>query len=411
MSKGKRMPAGRALELVQPLMDALGDGAMIAGSMRRGKGTVGDVDIVIPRRVGREEVEGLGEWVQGGERKIRLELGGEIQVDIVMCEPEEFGACLMYLTGPFQYNIEMRAEAKANGFKLNEKGLWRGDERVAGATEREIFAALGLKYCTPPGRTELKTFADDVAWSTTVIGSKGDEYEVSLRRDGTCSRGMTTEFYEGPSLEQGGTSIRGKGPAPYVRRLAKRLEPGTTILDYGAGRYARNADFLRGLGFTVYAYDPFNGNGTEGYEPGSVSTRLPRRKFDLGLTCYVLNVVPEPVEEEILARVARLSRGQVHVTRGLDIFDSVKGALERGDETVCDFFREHYMPGRRVGTAFRDGRLTEEQILDFCRFGVQTSRGFQRIPDLTAKGFVLEADTRGFRAFGNTDDARSVARA
>lgn len=185
MSKGQRLPSGEALDLVQPLLDALGNGAMIAGSLRRGKETVGDVDIVIPRPVARNEVEGFGEWVQGGERKIRLKLGGKLQVDIVMCEPEEFGACLMYLTGPYQYNIEMRAEAKAKGLKLNEKGLWDGERRVAGKTEREIFKALGLKYCTPPGRTELKTFANDVAWSILVVGSQGDEYKVSLSRDGS----------------------------------------------------------------------------------------------------------------------------------------------------------------------------------------------------------------------------------
>lgn len=201
MSKGKRMPSGEALDLVQPLMDALGDGAMIAGSLRRGKDTVGDVDIVIPRRVARDEVEDFGEWMQGGERKIRLKLGGELQVDIVMCEPEEFGACLMYLTGPFKYNIEMRSEAKAQGFKLNEKGLWKGTERVAGRTEREIFKALGLKYCTPPGRDVLKTFAGEVTWSTIVVGSKGDEYRVSLRRDGSwhCCRdadGATCKGYQ-----------------------------------------------------------------------------------------------------------------------------------------------------------------------------------------------------------------------
>lgn len=189
------------------------------------------------------------------------------------------------------------------------------------------------------------------------------------------------DFYTGPALESGGTSIRGRGAAPYVRRLAEQLEPGTTILDYGAGKYARNADYLRELGFEVYAYDPFNGNGTDGYGMGCVSTRLPRRKFDLGLTCYVLNVVPEALERRIVADLARLSREQVHITRGDDIFDSVKAALLRGDDTVCAFFEREFMPGRRLGAAFREGRLTDRQIRAFCRFGVQTSRGFQRIPE------------------------------
>lgn len=209
------------------------------------------------------------------------------------------------------------------------------------------------------------------------------------------------EVYTGPSLEQGGTSIRGQGAAPFIRRLAKTLEPGTTILDYGAGKYARNADYLRKLGFTVYAYDPFNGRGHKGYEMGAVSRLLPRRKFDLGLTCYVLNVVPEPVENQIMAEVAGLSKEQLHVTRSLDIFDSVKNALERGDETVCAFFEEHFMPGRRVGAAFREGRLTDKQILAFCRFGVQTSRGFQRIPEPEGLHFV--GGGRGHRVFSNSE--------
>jgi hypothetical protein len=149
----------------------------------------------------------------------------------------------------------------------------------------------------------------------------------------------------------------------------------------------------------VYAYDPFNGRGKDGYRMGAVSRLLPCRHFDLGLTCYVLNVVPESVESQIVAEVAGLSDEQLHVTRSMDIFDSIKNALQRGDETVCAFFEEHYAPGRRVATAFREGRLTDRQIVAFCRFGVQTSRGFQRIPDLEAKGFNVAGGGRGYRAF------------
>jgi len=207
-----------------------------------------------------------------------------------------------------------------------------------------------------------------------------------------------TNFYTGPSLEKGRTSIQGDA-APFVRLMAQDLEPGTTILDYGAGKYARNADYLRKLGFTVYAYDPFHGRGYKGYEMGTVSRLLPRRKFDLGFTAYVLNVVPEGVEDEILRRVKRLSRRQLHITRARDIFVSVRKALRRGDPTVCDFFREHYMPGRRVGAAFREGRLTDRQIKDFCLFGVQTTRGFQRIPQLEEKGLAPAGGGSGYRAF------------
>lgn len=197
MSKGRQFASGDALDLVQPALDLLGPGAMIAGSLRRGKDMVRDVDVVLQGRFDEELIQAIKDVanvVQGGDRKIRLVVpvpgmeGEEIpglQIDVVACEPDEFGACLLYLTGPHEFNIEMRAHAKAMGLKLNEKGLWRDEERIAGATEQEIFDALGLQFTHPPGRTHLKTFASEVRWKTTVTGSKGDQYLVSLRGDGT----------------------------------------------------------------------------------------------------------------------------------------------------------------------------------------------------------------------------------
>lgn len=214
MSKGKRIPAGEALDAVQPLIDALGPEARIAGSLRRGKPTVRDVDVVIPRPVNKTEVLPFGEWVQGGEKKIRLNVPNKatlpvkssVQVDIVICPPEEFGACLMYLTGPHNFNIQTRGRAKGLGLKLNEKGVWKpvdeedADEnnpafsfdkktkqwwqRIAGKSEKEVFAALGLKYSSPAGREKLVSFAGEVAWETVVIGSKGNQYNVKLFADG-----------------------------------------------------------------------------------------------------------------------------------------------------------------------------------------------------------------------------------
>lgn len=204
MSKGREITIREALEKTKGLMDALGPEAMIAGSLRRKYESdddldlkVKDVDVVVRRKVELSEVEAFGTVMQSGEKKIRLlipmphikyrkdeDVKG-LQVDIVMCTAEEFGACMMYLTGPYKYNVEMRAYAKGSGFKLNEKGLWKGDERVAGKTEREIFKALGLNYTRPGARDELKTFASHVAWTTIVVGSKGDEYKVSLRKDGS----------------------------------------------------------------------------------------------------------------------------------------------------------------------------------------------------------------------------------
>lgn len=200
MSKGRYFDCGDALERVLPVMELLGKEARIAGSLRRGKEAVRDVDVVFRGElddIKRKRLEELGEILAQGEKKVRLVLpvpGIEfkegdpqgLQVDVVVCEPEEFGACLLYLTGPSQYNIAMRSFAKGLGLKLNEKGLWRGDVRIAGATEEEIYEALGLPYTSPAGRDELKTFAKQVVWSMTVPSSKkgADPYEVSLQGNG-----------------------------------------------------------------------------------------------------------------------------------------------------------------------------------------------------------------------------------
>lgn len=191
MSKGKRISAGHALEAVQPLVAALGEGAKICGSLRRGKSDVGDVDIVIDRPVSREEVEEFGEWVQGGEKKLRLNVPtpeGPLQVDIVCCAPEERGGADLYLTGPYKYNILMRAHAKSMGYKLNEKGLWKGKKRIAGASEREIYKALELKFTLPTGREKCQLVpvaGED--WSVEIPSSRKGKpgYKVIQRANGS----------------------------------------------------------------------------------------------------------------------------------------------------------------------------------------------------------------------------------
>lgn len=204
MSKGRRFACGDALERVEPVLALLGPTARIAGSLRRGKETVRDVDVVYPAEF-TEELRGalaeMGTITAAGDKKIRLvlevpgvEFGeGEVpglQVDVVACPPEEFGACLMYLTGPHDYNIKMRSHAKAMGLKLNEKGLWDGDRRLTGATEREVFEALDLRWTSPAGRKDLKTFSDQVVFETSVASSKKGKkpYRVQLHGDGkwTC---------------------------------------------------------------------------------------------------------------------------------------------------------------------------------------------------------------------------------
>lgn len=204
--------------------------------------------------------------------------------------------------------------------------------------------------------------------------------------------------YKGDPLETGGTSIQGQA-APPVRALVKNetITPGMKVIDYGAGKYGRNANFLREQGVEVYGYDPYNGTDTDGW--AGVSKKPPTgQKFDLALSSYVLNVVPDHTEDEIIKTMRRLAPRQIHITRNMDVFESTKSALKRKDKTVGGFFVEQFADEEQK-QRYDNGELTDQDIMEFVHHGVQTSRGFQRIPVLDEKGFRLVRKTHNFKVF------------
>ncbi len=191
--------------------------------------------------------------------------------------------------------------------------------------------------------------------------------------------------YDGPPLEAGGTSIQG-GAAPGLRWLENQgvFSGAKKILDYGAGKYGRNAEYLRSKGFKVYSYDPFNGKpGADGWS--EVSTKLPRAKFDVGFTSFVLNVVPEYIEQEIVGNVGKLSRDSYHLVRN-DIFPGIKKALMNKHPLVGQFFLDQFATPREA-KLYEAGQLTDKIIFEFCQHGTPTTRGFQRNP--TAEDYGL----------------------
>ncbi len=132
----------------------------IAGSVRRRKETVGDADLlVISRRpepvmqffVSLPEVEHVQER---GETRSRVKFRNGLDVDLRVVPRESFGAALQYFTGSKEHNIALRRIAEKMGLKLNEYGLFRGERRIAGRTEEEIYDALGLSYIPPELRED-----------------------------------------------------------------------------------------------------------------------------------------------------------------------------------------------------------------------------------------------------------------
>lgn len=150
--------AGEVLKWLKPLLKK----AEIAGSLRRGKPEVGDVDLVVmakDRVTGYAEVNAvLGSkfgWQIGDPTKAKHSgLWGGVQIDVAIATKGDWGAKLMFLTGSWQWNVKQRVLAKRKGLKLNEKGLWDEESRVAGATEAELYAALGMKFVEPRDREE-----------------------------------------------------------------------------------------------------------------------------------------------------------------------------------------------------------------------------------------------------------------
>jgi len=127
----------------------------VAGSYRRRRETIGDLDLLVTSSVpgkvmGRFVKYGeVAEVVSQGKTRSTVKLRSGLQVDLRAVEPAAYGAALQYFTGSKAHNVELRTIAQEQGYKLNEYGLFKGTRRVAGKTEDEIYAKLGLDWMPP----------------------------------------------------------------------------------------------------------------------------------------------------------------------------------------------------------------------------------------------------------------------
>jgi DNA polymerase (family 10) len=132
----------------------------VAGSFRRRRETVGDLDVLVTASRGADVMSRLVEYgdvveiVAQGKTRATLRLRSGLQVDVRVVPEVGFGAALHYFTGSKAHNIAIRRLAMARGLKLNEYGLFRKDKRVGGRSEREVFAAVGLPWIPPELRED-----------------------------------------------------------------------------------------------------------------------------------------------------------------------------------------------------------------------------------------------------------------
>ena len=171
----------------------------IAGSLRRKKETIGDLDILASSEFPDEVMDyfvkypSVQQVLLKGSTKTSVLLNDGLQVDLRVVKKESYGSALQYFTGSKEHNVKMRSIAIKKGFKLNEYGLFdkNTDEYVVGNTEEEIYNTLGLSYIEPElreNRGEIEAASDGRLPNLVKYEDiKGDFHVHSLWSDGSDS--------------------------------------------------------------------------------------------------------------------------------------------------------------------------------------------------------------------------------
>lgn len=168
-----------------------------AGSYRRGRDTIGDLDFLAAAAdpnatmTRLAEYPEVGEVLTRGETKMSVRLKDGLQVDLRVVPEESFGAALQYFTGSKDHNVILRGMAKDRGLKINEWGVFRGEEKIAGRSEEDVYATLDLP-CFPP---EMREARQEFEWAkhgelprlVELADIAGDLHMHTTATDGTAT--------------------------------------------------------------------------------------------------------------------------------------------------------------------------------------------------------------------------------
>ncbi len=199
--KGRRI-IGEVWPLIKEIEKVLSevDGvkhAIAAGSVRRMKETIGDIDYLVAANDPEPVMDffvrmpAVQEVIGRGSAKAFVRLEGGIDADLLVVPEESWGAALQYFTGSKEHSVELRKIAITKGLRLNEWGVYRGEKRVAGKTEEEVYEALGLQWIPPEMREntgEIELARQNRIPELVKYGSlKGDLQVHSENSDGTAT--------------------------------------------------------------------------------------------------------------------------------------------------------------------------------------------------------------------------------
>src|SRR5881394_719885 len=204
----KRMVLHEAEQYARAIVEYLKAGGGIdeidvAGSFRRRKETIGDLDIVVTSSKPAAVIQRFGKFGEvthvaaQGDTRSTVRLSSGLQVDLRVVEPSCFGAAMQYFTGSQAHNIELRKIAQAKKLKLNEYGVFRGSKCISGRTEREVYDALGLDWIPP----ELRENRGEIALAkahklpqlVTLENIRGD---LQMHTDASDGKATLAEMVE-----------------------------------------------------------------------------------------------------------------------------------------------------------------------------------------------------------------------
>ena len=198
----KRTKWLEAADIARPLLDYLQKSngvkkVVLAGSFRRCKETVGDLDILVSATLDSNVMDYFSHYdeisnvVAMGSTRSTVILDCGMQVDLRVIAPESYGSALVYFTGSKPHNIELRKLGQKLGYKINEYGVFKKDTQIAGKTEEELYNALGLSYIEPELRENTGELVaagnNELPQLITLKDIRGDLHCHTNATDGHCT--------------------------------------------------------------------------------------------------------------------------------------------------------------------------------------------------------------------------------
>lgn len=209
-----KLPA--ALQQAEALATYLRDAALpaevaLAGSLRRWRETVGDVDVLVATAHGRALTRRFLDYplvqrvLAQGPTRASVVLRSGLQVDLRVVKPASLGAALVYFTGSRAHNLALRQRARKMGMKINEYGVYRGTHRIAGLTEASVYASVGLPVIAPELREDAGELDAALAGRLPALVElkdlRGDLHSHTDASDGHASLEAMAEAAKAAGLE------------------------------------------------------------------------------------------------------------------------------------------------------------------------------------------------------------------